>query len=138
MTKIPVDKLFYTPEQVTGPLEMGLDAVEAWMACGHLKYTCEKERGKRRIWWEDMLAFGKWYREKYLACPSTSPETKPVSQRARSGSTTSNVVALDFADRSTAKAADRPFQSTGPRKKLSGRKRSLERPASPNGESGRG
>lgn len=116
----PVDKLFYTVEQAAEALVMGLDAVEDWMASGHLKYACEKARGKRRIWWEDLLAFGKWYREEHLQCPSTRTKT-PLT-----GSTTFNVVDVDFSDRSTAKTVARPYQRTGQNGKPRKRKRSLE------------
>lgn len=33
---IPVDKLFFTPEQAGAALEMGLDEIENWMSAGYL------------------------------------------------------------------------------------------------------
>lgn len=126
------DKLYYTPEQACRPLEMGLDEVEHWMATGHLKYTSKKARGKRRIWRDDLYDFARWYREKYLVCPSIPTKSPP------SGNTISNVVELDFSDRSTAKKAAPRSGSIGQRRKPNARKRSLDLNAPAPHPSGRG
>jgi len=87
-------KLFYSPREAAQALSMGLDEIDGWMKAGRLKYACKAK--KRRIFTEDLDEFARWYRKEYLKCPSTSPK------EARTGSTTSNVIGVDFADRSTA------------------------------------
>jgi hypothetical protein len=116
----PVDKLYFTTDQACTALEMGLDELEAWMAAGRLKFVQKSPRAKRRIWHEDLAAFGKWYREEHLVCPSTPARARPT------GSTTSNVVVGDFKRRSMERMAVRESPRTGRGAKPKGRKRSLE------------
>jgi len=117
-------QIFYTPETAGHALEMGIDEVRKWMKSGHLKYACATVGRKQRIYADDLMSFAKWYREEHLTCPSLQ------TPKARTGNTNSSGVVIDFADRSTAKKAFPSFPSPGPRKRPSGRKRSLDLQAS--------